>query len=44
MVCWGFLEIAKVPQIAEFVSYRFSQRFRRFVRVAARLLHTCCGL
>jgi hypothetical protein len=39
MVCWSFLELAKLPQIAVFVCCRFSQRFRRFTRVAARLLH-----
>jgi hypothetical protein len=39
MVCWGFLEIAKCLQIEAFSFQRFSQLFRRFTRVAARLLH-----
>jgi hypothetical protein len=39
MVCWGFLELAELPQIAVFLRCCFSQMFRRFTRVAARLLH-----
>jgi hypothetical protein len=39
VVCWGFLELAKSLQIAVFLRRRFSQAFRRFTRVAARLLH-----
>ena len=40
IACCRFLEIAKLPQIAGFVSCRFSQRFRRSTWVAARLLHS----
>jgi hypothetical protein len=39
MVCWRFLEIAKLPQIDVLLRYCFSQMFRRFTRVAAQLLH-----
>ena len=39
IVCWGFLELAKLPHIAAFFRRRFSQHFRRFTRVAAQLLH-----
>ena len=39
MVCWSFLELAKLPQIAVFLCWIFSRAFRGFTRVAARLLH-----
>jgi hypothetical protein len=39
MVCWRFLEIAKLPQIDALLRHCFSQIFRRFTRVAAQLLH-----
>ncbi len=39
IVCWTFLEFAKLPQIAVFLHKLISQHFRRFTRVAARLLH-----
>jgi hypothetical protein len=41
--CWGFLELAESPQIADFLCQLFSQHFRRFTRVAARLLHRRYG-
>jgi hypothetical protein len=39
IVCWRFLELAKCLQIDIFSLIDFSQYFRRFTRVAARLLH-----
>jgi hypothetical protein len=39
IVCWRFLELAKCLQIVVFVYRHFSQGFRIFTRVAARLLH-----
>jgi hypothetical protein len=39
MVCWRFLEIAKLPQIDVLLRYCFSQMFRRFTRVAAQPKH-----
>jgi len=38
--CWRFLERAKLLQITGLPRYDFSQPFRRFTRVAARLLHS----
>src|SRR5215203_212586 len=38
MVCSRFLEVAKLLQIDVFCLLDFSQYFRRFTRVAARLL------
>ncbi len=40
IVCWEFLELAKCLQMEAFGLRRFSQPFRKFTRVAARLLHT----
>jgi hypothetical protein len=40
MVCWRFLELAKCLQIGALGLGPFSQPFRVFTRVAARLLHT----
>jgi hypothetical protein len=40
IVCWRFLEISKYLQMEAIRLWRFSQPFRRFIRVAARLLHT----
>src|SRR5215210_10504 len=40
IVCWRFLEFAKSLQISILSLRRFSQHFRVFTRVAARLLHT----
>ena len=37
--CCRSLEIAKFLRISGFMSYRYSQRFRRSTQVAARLLH-----
>src|SRR5215204_6879579 len=39
IVCCRFLELANFPQTAVFLRRRNSQLFRRFTRVAARLLH-----
>jgi len=39
-VCWTFLEIAKYLQMTKMLPCYFSQYFRKFTRVAARLLHT----
>ena len=44
IVCWRFLEIAEYLQITEFPRWRISRHFRRFTRVAARLLHNHCAL
>jgi hypothetical protein len=44
MVCQRFLEPAKLPQTAVFLRRSFSQAFRRFTRVAARLLHKLAGM
>ena len=44
IVCWRFLELAKYLQIIVFLLWYFSQHFRRFTRVAARLLHIGQGL
>jgi hypothetical protein len=38
--CWAILACAKYLQIIVFLLWYFSQHFRRFTRVAARLLHT----
>jgi hypothetical protein len=40
ILCWRFLELAKHLQIRIFSRRHFSQVFRRFTRVVARLLHT----
>src|SRR5215210_999765 len=39
IVCCRFLELANFPQTAVFLRRRIFQLFRRFTRVAARLLH-----
>jgi hypothetical protein len=39
ILCWRFLELAKLLEMDVFLRQCFSQRFRRFTRVAARLLH-----
>jgi hypothetical protein len=44
ILCWRFLQHAKLLQIGVFVRWRISRHFRRFTRVAARLLHRCDGL
>ena len=44
IVCWRVLDLAKSLQITVFLRRRISQLFRRFTRVAARLLHKCQGL
>jgi hypothetical protein len=41
--CQTFLELSKQLQMSAFPRHRFSQQFRRFTRVAARLLHTLTG-
>ena len=38
MVCWRFRELSKYLQKKAFLSRRFPQHFRRFTRLAARLL------
>jgi hypothetical protein len=43
IVCWRFMELAKFLQIAVFLRRSSSQCFRRFTRVAARLLHKGLG-
>jgi hypothetical protein len=43
IVCWRLLELAKLLQIEAFGLWCFSQHFRRFTRVAARLLHNGLG-
>jgi hypothetical protein len=41
ILCWRFLQHAKLLQINIFVRWRISRHFRRFTRVAGRLLHRC---
>jgi len=38
IVCWRFLELAKLLQTAVFLRQRFSWRFRKFTQVTTRLL------
>jgi hypothetical protein len=44
MVCWRFLELTESLQMAVCPRWHFPQHFRRFTRVAARLLHRFYGL
>src|SRR5215218_2228127 len=43
-VFWGFPQFTNILQIAVFLDRSSSRHFRRFTRVAARLLHRCDGL
>ena len=44
MVSQTFPELAKLLEITAFLRWCISQPFRRFTRVAARLLHRCYSL
>ena len=44
ILCWSLPELAKYLQIAIFFREHFAPVFRRFTRVAARLLHRGYGL